>query len=403
MKANAIERKTVSPSSSRRYRYTKVKDNRKAEVRGLWRRNSSYYARITVTDDFGRASLKWVPLEKATSDATAVTEFRTLLVEREKGELRPIGLAPLFADAAATYVERQKTGGKKADTLTTENAHVNRWIKALGALRVDKIHAHHITAHLHALRKAKKSARTCNLSLTILRNVFKLAKQDKHLKHSPADGLEWFKVSKKERRLYSPDEIDRLIEAVNRAAEDGVALKNAPQFGDYLRFLQYTGAREQESLRVGWGDVDFAGGHITIGAEGDAKNWEFRKVDLNPQLAGLLQSMKNRKAPDSQWLFPSPQRGEKDEHSKTFRESLKLAREAAQLPKFGFHDMRHFFASRAVMSGIDFMTISKWLGHKDGGILVAKTYGHLADEHKKAMSQRLIFSPVIVGEVAQNT
>ncbi|MBA2435102.1 MAG: hypothetical protein H0V54_08500 [Chthoniobacterales bacterium] len=29
------------------------------------------------------------------------------------------------------------------------------------------------------------------------------------------------------------------------------------------------------------------------------------------------------------------------------------------------------------------MTIAAWLGHKDGGILVGKIYGHLLDAHRK--------------------
>ena len=43
------------------------------------------------------------------------------------------------------------------------------------------------------------------------------------------------------------------------------------------------------------------------------------------------------------------------------------------------------------MAGLDFMTISQWLGHSDGGILVGKVYGHLADTHKKAAAQKLTF------------
>jgi integrase len=62
----------------------------------------------------------------------------------------------------------------------------------------------------------------------------------------------------------------------------------------------------------------------------------------------------------------------------------------------GFHDLRHHFISYAVMSGIDFMTIAAWVGHKDGGVLIGKVYGHLADAHKKEQAQRLNFGPVIV-------
>jgi hypothetical protein len=43
------------------------------------------------------------------------------------------------------------------------------------------------------------------------------------------------------------------------------------------------------------------------------------------------------------------------------------------------------------MSGIDFMTIAKWVGHKDGGMLIGRTYGHLADEHTKRAAQKVSF------------
>ncbi len=45
------------------------------------------------------------------------------------------------------------------------------------------------------------------------------------------------------------------------------------------------------------------------------------------------------------------------------------------------------------MSGIDFMTIAAWVGHKDGGVLIGKVYGHLANEHRKAMAGRMNFEP----------
>jgi integrase len=69
----------------------------------------------------------------------------------------------------------------------------------------------------------------------------------------------------------------------------------------------------------------------------------------------------------------------------SFRESLDMVRGKAGMPNFGFHDLRHHFISMCVMSGIDFMTIAAWVGHKDGGVLIGRVYGHLANEHRKAM------------------
>ena len=66
------------------------------------------------------------------------------------------------------------------------------------------------------------------------------------------------------------------------------------------------------------------------------------------------------------------------------------------LRAFAFHDLRHHFISHAVMSGIDFMTVAAWVGHKDGGVLIGKVYGHLADEHRERMGSQLRFQPEIM-------
>ena len=137
--------------------------------------------------------------------------------------------------------------------------------------------------------------------------------------------------------------------------------------------------------------MDWQNQQLTIGADGHTKNGEARVVDFNAKLEALLREMIERRAPDSQWLFPSPRRGEEDEPAKTFRESLLLARKAAGLSKFGFHDCRHHFISTCVMSGIDFMTIARWVGHKDGGMLIGKVYGHLSNEHAKRQAKRIDF------------
>jgi len=51
---------------------------------------------------------------------------------------------------------------------------------------------------------------------------------------------------------------------------------------------------------------------------------------------------------------------------------------------------------------VDFKAIAGWLGHKDGGVLAAKTYGHLRNEHSAAMAQRMTFDASEAGGIAQN-
>jgi hypothetical protein len=52
--------------------------------------------------------------------------------------------------------------------------------------------------------------------------------------------------------------------------------------------------------------------------------------------------------------------------------------------------MRHYFVSNAIEKNIDFKVIAARIGHKDGGLLVAKTYGRLRDSHSHEMAKRMV-------------
>jgi hypothetical protein len=54
------------------------------------------------------------------------------------------------------------------------------------------------------------------------------------------------------------------------------------------------------------------------------------------------------------------------------------------------------------MSGIDFMTIAQWVGHVDGGVLIGKVYGHLANEHRQRMAQLVQFNPQMITKKNNN-
>ncbi|MGA2659147.1 MAG: hypothetical protein ABSH34_16715 [Verrucomicrobiota bacterium] len=44
--------------------------------------------------------------------------------------------------------------------------------------------------------------------------------------------------------------------------------------------------------------------------------------------------------------------------------------------------MRHLFATRGIESGEDVPTVSRWLGHGDGGALAMKVHGHVRDQRQ---------------------
>jgi Phage integrase family len=62
-------------------------------------------------------------------------------------------------------------------------------------------------------------------------------------------------------------------------------------------------------------------------------------------------------------------------------------RTAAKVSDFHWHDLRHTFASRLVMAGVDIYTVSKLMRH--GSVKVTERYAHLAATHLEQAVERL--------------
>ncbi len=379
MRAKNKARKHAEP-------FTAVLDSRKRKVPALWRRGDRFYGQLRVAVGGGKNAPRKIPLEARTlEEARAALE--RLRTENRDGKLPTRGFRPTLEAFAQEYQKSAAFLAKKIGTQENEEQALIRWAKHIGGVRVDKI----TPAHIHAFREKRLNgdfskdgkrpeSRTVNLDTVALRNCLKFAVEREYIAALP----EVAQLKEKPPRRKSYLSVEHLA-----ALLDAVAGRNATQFRLYLRFLALTGAREQEALQVRWSDVDMAREVIAIGSGGASKNHKARTVNFSPDLRALLEEMAAARPPDTQWLFPSPQRGKRDTQAKTFRESLNEAREKAGLAWVGFHDLRHMFASRCVMAGIDYMTIAEWLGHSDGGILVGKVYGHLADTHKKQAAQKL--------------
>jgi integrase len=385
-------------TNHRAAQFIPARDSRNRRIPGLYLRGDRrYYAQLWVDLGNGKKAARRFPLRDGDNQpARTLSAAREALEikrhERRENQLPAIGHKPLFADYCVTYFEKAKVQRKRPGTVDGEREALARWCDHLGRVRIDRVATPAISAFIDKRLKggnfcgrklAAVSERTANLDIIRLRNVLKSAIDDGYLRELPRIKM-LDEAPPSKRDLVTPAEFDRLLEAARNVCE-----KNGEQLADYLQFLAFSGAREKEALRIKWADVDFARERVTIGADRLTKNWESRTVEFNPQLGALLREMHSRRAPDCSWLFPSPRRGPRDEHARSFRESLKIARVAAALPRVGFHDLRHYFCSVCVMAAIDFMTIAAWLGHKDGGILIGKVYGHLLDEHRQKMAAKI--------------
>jgi len=366
--------------------YQKVFDDRKRRVRGLWRRNDWFYARLVTVDAFtGRKSTKRVRLETARTVAEARIALQDLQKDRRDHNLPVLKRSPRLAEYWEKYFSFYASvkDAKRDSTLHREKSARRNWLKHLGEIRLNEITRAHLNGYIAQRQAEGKKPRTVNLDMIALRNVLKRAVDDGLLKALPMENLRPLKVDQVKRPLLTASQLKRLYAAAAALAMSGQML------ADVLRLMATSGARIAETLRLRWSDVDFKRQQITIGADGLAKNRQHRVVDFNASLQKHLRAMFARRPQDSVWLFPSPRRGEGDMPLVNFNKALRSACEKAGLPDFGFHDCRHYFISHCVMSGIDYMTIARWVGHQDGGVLIGKVYGHLSNEHARRQAGRV--------------
>jgi integrase len=200
---------------------------------------------------------------------------------------------------------------------------------------------------------------------------------------NPARFIKRVPVKQKPLLLPSQAEFAKLVECIanvnKRYSKDCAIL---------VQFLAFSGCRISEAARVTWADCDFdfeKGRILVLGdPETGTKNGEFRYVPMIPDMRRLLESLRAAR-PEAQL----------SDHVMKVHECQRAIDSACKklgIPRFTHHNLRHLFATRCIESRVDIPTVSRWLGHKDGGALAMKTYGHLRDQHSTSMAQLVTFS-----------
>lgn len=147
-----------------------------------------------------------------------------------------------------------------------------------------------------------------------------------------------------------------------------------------LDIALHTGMRRGEQYACQWPWIDFDLRVLTVPR---SKHGEKRRVFLNDTAVAAFQLL---------WRF-SEGKGRVFEHlyrskkSKGAREWFDQVLSDAKIVNFYWHDLRHTFASRLVMAGVDIRTVQELMGHKT--IQVTVRYAHLAPQHQLEAVQRL--------------
>jgi integrase len=134
-------------------------------------------------------------------------------------------------------------------------------------------------------------------------------------------------------------------------------------------------------LSLSWEDVELHRRTITVHAA-YAKNGESRRVPMNDVLTTTLKVVRMNTLADS-LAFCSY----KGIPYRSFRSAFELAGRKAGLENFTLHDLRHTFASRLVMAGVDFPTVKELMDHTD--ITMTLRYTHCSSDHKQCVVRML--------------
>ena len=149
----------------------------------------------------------------------------------------------------------------------------------------------------------------------------------------------------------------------------GLARWTKPRYAPHVTLL-YDDRRgaEQAVETIYWTADEFVLVHSLLGRT--------RHIPLNREATSVLLNWRAQSEDTSGLVFVNEQGERFDRANSSWRRLLK----EAQITAFRWHDMRHHFASRLAMGGVDLNTIRELLGHSDYAMTLR--YAHLAPEFK---------------------
>ena len=346
---------------------------RKTKIQNLWRHRSGlYYARFCVEGKDVWRSLRTDILEVARRRLPEV-------MERESGRKPSLGNLSV-GDALQEALRAVQNDPDRKDRTKIYWREIVESI--LRSWKDSESAIHLVTLSQLKEWQAEYSlthgATRSNGAIAAWRLTFNLAMEKGFVADNPAQKLKRRPEPRKDLRLPSSEEFEMIRRWVMRRP----TRYSYPAL-EMIEFLAYSGMRLNEAVNTLWCHVDRKKRVIKVtGGEDGTKNRLWRNIPIIGRMARLLDRIEERTGifPEKPILTIS-----------TCRQTLKKACGAINIPPLTHHDLRHLFATRCIESGVDIPTVSRWLGHQDGGALAMRIYGHLRDEHSQAMAAKVDF------------
>jgi integrase len=339
-----------------------------------------YFARARVGGKLIRRSLK--------TDVLSVAQLRLsdlLKAERHGVESRAsVSKGKMtFGDALVIYASRLES---KVELKPSAKLYRQKCIEALvkswpGLREIDvrKI-SERECLNWAARFGAKYSPSVYNNTVGTLRHILDIAISEGARYGNPACIIKKAKIRLKVMALPEQEKFLALVGEIETAGA-----WCSRDCADFVRFLAFGGFRKGETETITWADCNFDKGEIVVRGDPETgtKNWSVRRVPMIPEMRSLLERLRGERpgeTPQTAVMRVQECQG-----------AINTACKKLSIARFTHHDLRHLFATRCIESGVDIPTVSRWLGHKDGGALAMKVYGHLRDQHSVSMAQRVRF------------
>ena len=208
----------------------------------------------------------------------------------------------------------------------------------------------------------------------MLHNCLNRAVKERLLVRNPADDVIVPKIDKKEMKILPPEQVKAYLKA---ASARGIL----PLF--YLELT--SGLRKGEIAALLWSDLDVENCTLSVtkqlmsSRDGELKITQpktatsVRLISLPQETVELLKE-EHSKHPLNIYMFPSPRTGGMYHPDSIVKLHEKILNDAG-IEHLRFHDLRHSFATYALLSGADVKTLSCMLGHYSAGFTL-NTYCH---------------------------
>lgn len=389
-----------------------------------WQRSSSegiylhvpsgvYYVRYSEN---GKRTFK--SLETSVLTRARVAKAEKMLEIEKARERGPISMtassgdARTLGDVTRILVEQLQTSSQKAATKKNYIQQLKTLKKSWPTGNYDDVDPSSVTyplilklreslksvnwkGHLHRRSGKGYSNAYANQVLARLSNVLVLARSMNLCTRDPFSeriGLQGeirLPVNSKAPHLPSTRDMDRIfaemVPSAKTAAEHSALfdwrLTRAIGANEHSRFLAYSGCRLNEANAANFEDDRGATLHIN----GTKSGTSDRDIPVVKALRALLDEIRARRKREGLPLSGPILT------VKSSRDALKNACRRLGLKKLGHHHLRHYFATVCIESGVDIPTVSRWLGHSDGGNLAMRVYGHLRNEHSIAQAAKVNF------------